>query len=252
MLRTLKEILGYQLMAKDGQMGKVDNFVFSDEDWTIRYLTVDTGPWIFGRRVLISTDVLKQPVWASRTFPVDLTRKQVQDSPDADLAKPVSRQFEEKLQQYYQWPAYWTMSTAVPGRPLFVPPQLYMGQMNVTDEGEEESHLRSARALFGYLVKGIDGEVGSVANFIFDDEEWQIRYLVLDTKNLTDSNKQVLVALEWVKDINVAREEFTIDLKQDAIKFSPDFDPNQPVNRQYEEVLYDYHGKPKYWQVVEK
>ena len=38
MFRSLKELLGYQLLAKDGHMGKVHNFLFNDEDWNIRYL----------------------------------------------------------------------------------------------------------------------------------------------------------------------------------------------------------------------
>jgi hypothetical protein len=43
----------------------------------------------------------------------------------------------------------------------------------------------------------------------------------------------------------VVTKEISIDLKQDAIKFSPPFNPTLPVNRQYEEVLYDYYGRPK-------
>ena len=75
--------------------------------------------------------------------------------------------------------------------------------------------------------------------------------MVVDTSDLSDSDKQVLVALEWTERIDVARKEIFIELDQEAIKFSPPFDPNLPVNRQYEEVLYDYYGRPKYWQVVE-
>ena len=75
--------------------------------------------------------------------------------------------------------------------------------------------------------------------------------MVVDISSWLGSEKQILVALEWVSNIDVTREEVLIDLSQDAVKFSPKFDPNLPVNRQYEEVIYDYHGKPKYWQVVE-
>jgi hypothetical protein len=37
------------------------------------------------------------------------------------------------------------------------------------------------------------------------------------------------------------------DLTQEAIKNGPEFDPSQPVNRAYEERLYDFHGRPVYW-----
>jgi len=254
MLRSLKELLEYELMANDGQMGKVHDFFFSDEDWTIRYLVVDTGPWIFGRKVLISPDALLQPVWASETFPVNLSREDVKTSPDVDLAKPVSRLHEEKMREYYNWPIYWGAASAAPGqpaRPIVVHPNLF--RKDREDDAKEESHLRSVTELLEYSVTALDGGVGGISDFIIDDENWQIRYMLVDTTDSElDTDKQVLIALEWVNNIDVVGANASIDLKQDAIKFSPSYDPSLPVNRQYEEVLYDYHGRPKYWQVVEK
>jgi hypothetical protein len=251
MFRSLKELLGYQLLAKDGHMGKVHNFLFNDEDWNIRYLVVDTGPWILGRKVLISLLALGQPVWASETFPVDLTREQVKTSPDVDLAKPVSRQYEESLFKHYSWPAYWSMNTTIPGPPAYVSPLLFSQQENQTHQ-EVDSHLRSAEELFGYQVNAFEGDVGTLTDFIVEDEDWNIRYMVVDLSSWLGSEKQILVALEWVSNIDVSRKEVLIDLSQDAVKFSPAFDPSLPVNRQYEEVIYDYHGRPKYWQVMEQ
>ena len=251
MLRSLKELLGYQLLAKDGQIGKVHDFLFSDEDWKIRYMVVDTGPWILGRKVLISLNALGQPVWASETFPVNLTREQVETSPDVDLAKPVSRRYEEILHQHYQWAKYWSMSTALPGTPAYIPRQAFADRDAQLDADGERSNLRSSRELLGYQVKALEGSVGPVTDFIVEDEDWQLHYLVVDVSNWLDTEKQVLVALEWIEKIDVVIKEVTINLKQDAIKFSPSFDPGLPVNRQYEEVLYDYYGRPKHWQLVE-
>ena len=138
MLRSLKELLGYELLAKDGLMGKVHNFLFSDDDWRVRYMVVDTGPWILGRKVLISMIALGQPVWASETFPIDLTREQVKTSPDVDLANPVSRQYEERLHQYYKWAHYWSMTTTIPGNPSFIPPQLFGVKDKTDDRNKEE------------------------------------------------------------------------------------------------------------------
>ena len=230
MFRRLKELLGYQLLAKDGHMGKVHNFLFNDEDWNIRYLVVDTGPWILGRKVLISLLALGQPVWASETFPVDLTREQVKTSPDVDLAKPVSRQYEESLFKHYSWPAYWSMNTTIPGPPAYVSPLLFSQQENQTHQ-EVDSHLRSAEELFGYQVNAFEGDVGTLTDFIVDDEDWNIRYMVVDISSWLGSEKQILVALEWVSNIDVSRKEVLIDLSQDAVKFSPAFDPSLPVNR---------------------
>jgi len=252
MLRSLKELIGYQLLAQGGHIGKVHNFLFDDKDWKIRYLVVDTGPWILGREVLISTAALGQPVWASETFPVDLTRKQVRTSPDVDLAKPISRQYEERLHQHYNWAHYWNMTTTIPGNPAFIPPQLFGSYKETDNKSKEDSHLRSTKELLGYQVNAIEGEVGSLADFIVEDKDWQFRYMVVDISSWLGSEKQVLVALEWISNIDVVRKQVSIDLKQDAIKFSPPFDPTLPVNRQQEEVLYDYYGRPKHWAALKQ
>jgi hypothetical protein len=54
MLRSVKELQGYAIRAIDGDIGQVHDFYFDDQSWLIRYLVVDTGNWLPGRRVLIS------------------------------------------------------------------------------------------------------------------------------------------------------------------------------------------------------
>ena len=60
------DLRGYALRAMDGLIGKVDDFYFDDEDWRIRYLVVDTGKWLSGRKVLISPISLGHAGWMSR------------------------------------------------------------------------------------------------------------------------------------------------------------------------------------------
>ena len=53
MMRKVKDLRGYAIRATDGVIGRVDDFYFDDEHWGIRYLVVDTGTWLSGRKVLI-------------------------------------------------------------------------------------------------------------------------------------------------------------------------------------------------------
>jgi uncharacterized protein YrrD len=107
MQRTIDHLIGNNLDATDGEIGKVEDFYFDDETWTIRYLVVKTGNWLSGRKVLISPDSLLQFSWESGIFPVRLTMEQVRNSPDIDTEKPIFRQQEEKLTNYYPWQPYW-------------------------------------------------------------------------------------------------------------------------------------------------
>ena len=107
MLRSAKELRGYAIGASDGDIGQVDDLYFDDEAWVMRYLAVDTGTWLSGRRVLISPISLGQPDWMAQRLPVALTRERVRNSPDIDTQKPVSRQHEADYFGYYGYPYYW-------------------------------------------------------------------------------------------------------------------------------------------------
>ena len=103
------------------------------------------------------------------------------------------------------------------------------------------------REVMGYHIQARDGEIGHVADFILDDDRWAVRYLVVDTRNLLPGRK-VLIAPEWTDRVSWADEKVHVGLTKQAVKDSPEFDPDTLVNREYEVRLYDYYGRPKYWE----
>ena len=117
-----------------------------------------------------------------------------------------------------------------------------------TDAGKsDEVHLRSAKELRGYHIQGTDEAIGHVADFIVDDETWEVRYLVIDTSNWW-FGKKVLVAPHWATRISWEEGKIHLDLSRQAIKSSPEWDPHAAINRDYEVRLYDYYGRPVYWE----
>jgi hypothetical protein len=242
MLRSLDDLRGYTVHATDGDIGTVHAFYFDDQTWTVRYIVVDTGTWLTGRRVLISPLAFGEADWDTQRLYVGLTREQVENSPSIDLDKPVSRQKEEKLHAYYGWPAYWTGTAAL----TTAYTAAAVAQQKEEPEGAQDRHLRSSREVIGYHIDAIDGEIGHVENFVVDDETWIIQYMVVDTRNWLPGRK-VLVAPTWVEEIDWAEQEVEVDLHRKTIKNSPEYDPSAPVNREYEVQLYDYYGRPKYW-----
>jgi sporulation protein YlmC with PRC-barrel domain len=251
MLRSLKELFGYSILALDGEIGKVHDIYFDDENWVLRYLVVDTGPWILGRKVLISPVALGQPDWMVQKFPINLSREDIEKSPEIDSEKPVSRSEQKALHEYFSWPAYWAAPLAYTQTVRTVM-KSELQDLKEKDEQkvaavktEPETNLRRAKEVIGYQVKGRDDRLGKVADFILDDATWDLRYLVLDTKGSGD--KKVLIAPFWIKWIRFDEKKVFIDLNNEVITDSPGFDPNQPIQRDYEEVLYDYYGRPYYW-----
>ena len=107
MLNKIKTLKGYRLDGLDGEIGKVKEFYFDDKYWTIRYLVADTGNWLPGRKVLISPYALRAVNKKEQNIAINLTKKQIEDSPPLESDKPVSKQYEKTYYMYYGWPIYW-------------------------------------------------------------------------------------------------------------------------------------------------
>ena len=91
MQRNIKSLIGYGMGATDGEIGKVKELYFDDKTWSIRYMVLKSGSWLFGREVLISPDAVLKNAWRQGTLPVNLTKEQIRTSPNIDTDKPISR-----------------------------------------------------------------------------------------------------------------------------------------------------------------
>jgi uncharacterized protein YrrD len=251
MLRQIKELKKYTLGAQDGDIGKVREFYFDDNYWTIRYLVADTGGWLSGRRVLISPHALHVANEAEQVLPVDLTKQQIEESPSLASDQPVSRQYEMQYYQYYNWPMYWSGTNLWGSSPnnvsinsKRVPDQ--EGSKESVDRAETwDSHLRSTSDVIGHHIQAEDGEIGHVEDFIIDDETWAIRYLVVDTKNWW-SGKHVLISPQWVDRVSWEEGKVFVNLSRDAIKGSPEY-TEELLSRAYETELHQHYQREGYW-----
>lgn len=253
MLFSIKYLSDYKIEATDGGLGHVHSFLFDDQCWAIRYLVVDTGTWLPGRKVLIPPSALGKPEGQIDAFPVKLTREQVKKSPDIDTEKPVSRQQEIDLYKYYNWTPYWGIGGGpIPtGYAPVIPPMRDEPSTDPSDvssspEDTGDPHLRTTKEVIGYHIHAEDGQIGHVEDFLVDDTNWTIRYIIVDTRNWLPG-KNVLVSPDWIKDISWADEEVVVSVVKEKVKDSPEFDHTIPVNREYETRLYGYYGWPPYW-----
>ena len=256
MLRSTKEILGYAIQAKDGQMGKVHDIFFDDAEWRARYVVVDTRAWLPGRKVLISPQAVHEADWRTQNILVSLTREQIEKSPPIAENEPVSRRKEALIVEHFGWQPYW------PGGAILVRGAVTGSEEEKTSsairptgaatrvEAEDlpgDPHLRSAREVDGYHILAEDGQIGHVMDFVLEDETWDIRYLVIDTRSWFPGGKKVLLAPGWIERIEWVDSRVRVSMTKAEIKESPEYLPSEPVNREYEARLYDYYGRPRYW-----
>jgi hypothetical protein len=106
--------------------------------------------------------------------------------------------------------------------------------------------LTKVKELKGYKLDSLDGEIGKVKGFYFDDQYWTIRYLVADTGNWL-TGKQVLISPYALVAVINEGQCISINLNKKQIEDSPPLDSDKPVSQQFEELYYGYYGWPMYW-----
>jgi len=252
MIHNLSDLKGFGIKATNGEIGEVTDFYFDDDRWTIRYLVVDTGKWLPGRQVLISPISLGKADRANRRIQVDLTMEQIKNSPGIETDKPVSRQYEASYFDYYGYPYYWTGPylwgpAAYPG-PLVMPERTQAeGEAIRREQESSDPHLHSAREVRGYYIEAADGDIGHVEDFIVDDEDWAIRYMVVDTRNWWPG-KKVLVSPQWIERASWHDSRVYVNLARSDIQEAPEYDTNRPLSRDYESSLHRHYRRAPYWE----
>ena len=249
MLRNGTRLEGYELQARDGAIGHVRDLYFDDHHWSLRYFVVDAGSWLVSRQVLISPLAVHSPQWNEKRLPVDLSKEQIKNSPGIDTDRPVSRQHEMSLSDYYGWPYYWADPTfAGIGMTTPIPVAAADGTQAAAQAAVEDDagdpHLRSLNHVRGHHIVARDGEIGHVDDLLLDDATWQVRYLVIDTRNWWPG-KKVLISPLWITGFGWSDAKVYVDLSRQAVQGSPEYDPQRPVDTGYAARLHDYYGRPR-------
>jgi hypothetical protein len=230
MLRTLAELTGYAIGAINGELGTVGDFLFDDRSWTIRYLVVDTGAWLAGRRVLLSPVVIGARDRPGRRLLASLTREQVRHSPGADSPSSPNRADEERHLAHYRLPPYWGGSDLW-GR--YHHPGLLLGGLahDAAADGPgapargTPPRLCSASALDGYRVLATDGDAGCLTELLVDEDSWNIRDCIVDTGA---PGAAVRLAPSWITALHPEARRVDVALRRATLRGAPRWDPAAP------------------------
>ena len=231
MQRDIISLTGYNMEATDGHIGKVEEFYFEDNTWLIRYLILKTGNWFVYRRVLIAPQAIVERGARPGIFPVNLSKEQIRASPDIDTDKPVSRQQDIQLYGHYAWQRYGGSGFYAGGSAIMdddpIIDEKIMTEADTNDKrSNDDLHLRSTKTIMGYHIHASDGDFGHVSDFIFDDANWQIVYLVVDSHKWF-GGKKFLIETATIKEIQWNNSKVIVNISTDAIKDSPVFDESQ-------------------------
>jgi len=262
MLFAASGLIGCAVAATDGRVGAVKDFLFDDRSWRIRWMVVDTGHWLPGRKVLIHPSAIGPlalppkpaiPMLSfggeSMTLPVNLTKRQIEASPDAREDEPVTEQMEQGLYDYYGWDPYWGAAhfgaEAIVARPTGEPLPAEVAEERAADHEAPrgDPHLGSAAALKGYSIYAVDDDIGAVDNVLIDDVRWAVRYFIVDTGHWLPG-KLVQLAPHAVVDIDWVERRINVNVTREQVNSAPAWDPLAIIDAISEQRLHRHFGWP--------
>jgi hypothetical protein len=275
MQQSANNLLDFIIIGSDGYLGPLRDIYFDDGEWTFRYLVIEIAEPDTTSRYLISPLSIKQISFERKEIYIRLDQEKIINSPEIDVNLPISRQNEIALRRYYEWPVYWgetefldTPPHSGLEKPLIPfdterfadePPEFLSDENDeltgiepIDDElletdfahSEEDvtynSELRSYIELLGYRIQCTDSDSSFIADLIYDDIDWIIKYIVLNLGNSL-TNELILMTLHWVNGINWSKSRMLVTLDQQQLNSAPRYTKNQKITKEYEKNIFDYY-----------
>lgn len=267
MLQVISPLKGFAILASDGFIGTVADFLFDDAKWKVRWLVVDCASELKAHKTLIHPSAILPTSLDKERFEVKLTKAQIEASPELGEDEPVSQQMESQLYRHYGWDPLWDgyYLGGTPGAmasPFMSMPYFGFGAgghgfavrgpgfaaggdaRDITPEpADGDPHLRSVSEVIGYHIHALDGEIGHVENFMVDLADWRLHYFVVDTRNWW-FGKRVLISPVAVKSIDWSDRHVELDVSREKVKSSPPWDSMVTFGEIYIRDLHTHYGWP--------
>ena len=92
------DLAGFEVEARDGSIGKVDEATYEAGG---SFVVIDTGPWIFGKKVMLPAGVVRDVDLEQEAIQVDLTKEQIKNAPEFDMDRYRDESYRSELGSYY-------------------------------------------------------------------------------------------------------------------------------------------------------
>ncbi len=248
----ISSIQGYRIHATDAAVGTLSDVLFEDETWTIQWLVVQIGSWPTHRKILLYPAAVLAVDNEQKTMAVRLAKAEIEASLPLDRHEPVSEQTRLRRRRADEtrvvrgncysgesWPAS-TVTTSP-----FI--RTHSGDPTATTmpASSSDRHLRSVGAVTGYRVHATDGDIGHVEDFLVDEDDWAVHYLIVDTRNWW-FGKHVLLSPQTVTEVRWADREIWLKVGRDQVQAGPAWAPVARIGKSDDHPRHRHAGWPDY------
>jgi sporulation protein YlmC with PRC-barrel domain len=208
---------GFAIHEVDGILGHIDDFYFDDRTWEVTRVIAGLGHWLPGREVLLPPDLLGHVDWRKKFIEARTTRDAVRKSPEWDSAPPVSYQFEKRANVMFVANAFSLEMPVIGGMNQEIDPVM------TGERRERDPHLQSVLSLKEIdIVSETGTREGSLVDFLIDTETWEIRFLLLKSKD----GRVFLAQPDIVRSIDFSKRAITISHHDDEKEEWQEYDPH--------------------------
>ena len=225
---STEAIAGYSLVATTGDAGVLEDVLFDDRDGGVRYFVFRMSRWLPSDLLLLDPEEMGTIDHDARQFSVPMTVEELEARPPISTDPPVSRQKEAEVGPAMAH-GYWSLLVTGDSSP---------DTDNDGNGSNSNPHLRSAREIKGYVLESREGETGRIADLLFDQSGWCVKYLVVDVGVLMDKY-QVLLGMDDVEAINWAKRSVSTSLLKSRIENGPAFDRDGQTASEKPREVYD-------------
>lgn len=217
-LNSLSLLHRCKVTGNDGDIGQVRLALFDTADWRIQFLVLESSPWLFGRWVLILPSMLLQPIERG-SMHMDVSRRMVRTSPTLHPLQGISAEQARDALLHYGQPA--PAASAAP--------------------------LLTEAALLACDLSSDDVDIGKVVDLVYDDVDWTLRYLLVDTAGWWQGGPRVLISVRWIEAIDIEARSLRVSVDRASVRNGPPFQDIASIDRDYESELHRSHGRDRYW-----
>jgi hypothetical protein len=226
MLHGIRQVEGFSVRASDGPAGVVSDIYLDRACKRISHMVVASGRWPERSRVAAVIESLALIDWIERSVQLGLSREQIAACPEASRLLGAGQ---IGAYDYFDDPYYWTGSLLW-GTPTFAG----LADSDIRDAHERAAQQRGAqndaqalacsvKDMVGCSLHAADGSLGHISDFLFDDEDWSVQWMVADPRNWWPG-PHVLIPLDRLEGFDALAREMAVDMRREEVRASPPYD----------------------------
>jgi hypothetical protein len=238
MLIKTKELIKFKTRSKDNVIGTIYDMYFDDLTWTIQYMLINLRGSPENNYELVSNNVFGKLNFPEKHLPLviklqgkdEKVKSDFADLPVKSVLKPVR---------------YSMVGIDFESMPIAEVENTINAKIMNHKESSEilNLHLRSLKGIFRYVIRTKNGDIGWFDDFLLETDDWNIKYMLVDTKNWLSNNEERLISLAWIEKIKWKENIVYLDMDKEVVRNSPVYNSNIPLDREFERILHRYYIK---------